>query len=137
MTTQNFVNDCDLIRKEDFNILREPKNGVAEEESTSNLNRNNKNMNNNYLKKEGSNSLKDSDYLFKRKNTYLDTGCSRRENLSLNLIKENFRILSYKQPRNIEFIRSFFILKGVEKSEERDLTGNLISPKLAIFSEYR
>ena len=113
LTTQNFVTGCDPIKKEAFNIF-----GDSTDEQSNN------NSNNNISNSDGSKKGDDSEYLFVKKKNYIDSGFCRRDSLSLDLIKENFRILSYKQPRNIEFIRSFFILKGVEKSEERDLTGN-------------
>ena len=117
LATHNFVAGGDQIKEEEYNNIF--KNS-ADQQLNYTYNSTNSDTN---FKQEDLKKDDDSYYLFVKKKNPIDGGSYMRESHSLDLIKENFRILSYKQPRNIEFIRSFFILKGVEKTEERDLTG--------------
>lgn len=120
LTTHNFVAGGNPKKEEEINIFR----NSADQQLNNNHNWINSNNN---LKQEGWDGLKndnDSQYIFMKKKNHIDGGSYTMEGHSLDILKENFRILNYKQPRNIELIRSFFILKGVEKTEERDLTGN-------------
>ncbi len=121
LTTQNFINVSEFRSQDDFLDKQIQMKIQREEELNSNVFQNTYNSNI-HLKKETSIKREGCTDLNFSNEEYAEPNFFRRENNFLALNRENFRIINYKQPRNVEIIRCFFLLKGLEKSEERDLT---------------